>query len=344
MPDNPGHTPGTHWAMRVDFSESVSGPSIKPGLGAAVGILEIRNLDSGEIGTYGMASLDVGFGIGLGASLGNGEWSVFETAHPETLHSFEGHIRTPSTQVGRWSVESRIVLPVEIKHDSWLGAVWNQNSVDVSGTSSSLGLGMSDGEGVLHLEHVTQGVIDEVGAYAVEHAVQMPSDQGPEAGAGGHSAAYEDAAAPGFNMEQDAAAPGFNMEQDAAAPGFNMEQDAAAPGFNMEQDAAAPGFNMEQDAATYGSVGLSDDASPVIDASGGYTDVGLADQYSLGGADTSAIDSYAAVGLADHGDSAFDGNVQFDVMHGSGDQGLGDATYQSGQLNLDDTPDPGQMA
>ena len=66
MPDNPGHTPGTQWAMRVDFSESVSGPSIKPGLGAAVGILEIRNLDSGEIGTYGMASLDVGFGIGLG--------------------------------------------------------------------------------------------------------------------------------------------------------------------------------------------------------------------------------------------------------------------------------------
>lgn len=158
MPDNPGHTPGTHWAMRVDFSESVSGPSIKPGLGAAVGILEIRNLDSGEIGTYGMASLDVGFGIGLGASLGNGEWSVFETAHPETLHSFEGHIRTPSTQVGRWSVESRIVLPVEIKHDSWLGAVWNHNSVDVSRTSSSLGLGTSDGEGVLHLEHVTQGV------------------------------------------------------------------------------------------------------------------------------------------------------------------------------------------
>ena len=154
-------------------------------------------------------------------------------------------------------------------------------------------------------------VINEVGAYAVEHAVQMPSDQGPEAGAGGHSAAYED---------------------------------AAAPGFNMEQDAAAPGFNMEQDAATYGGVGLSDDASPAIDASGGYTDVGLADQYSLGGADTSAIDPYAAVGLADHGDSAFDGNVQFDVMHGSGDQGLGDATYQSGQLNLDDTPDPGQMA
>jgi hypothetical protein len=154
-------------------------------------------------------------------------------------------------------------------------------------------------------------VIDEVGAYAVEHAVQMPSDQGPEAGAGGHNAAHPS---------------------------------AAAPGFNMEQDAAAPGFNMEQDAAAYGGVGLSDHPSPVIDASGGYTDVGLVDQYTLGGADTSAIHPYGGVGLADHGDSAIDGYVQAEVTHGSGDQGLGDTTHQSGQLDLDDTPDPGHMA
>ena len=122
-----------------------------------------------------------------------------------------------------------------------------------------------------------------------------------------------------------------------------MGQDAAAPTFNMEQDAAAQEFNMTQDAAAYEGVGLSDQPSLPIDTAGGYTDVILVDQYTPGGTDVPTIDGYAGVGLADTGESAFDGYVQADVMQGAGDHGLGDPAPQAGHLDHDD-PDPADFA
>jgi hypothetical protein len=157
MSNKHGETLGTHWAIRVGFSDSAAAPGIEPSVRAAVGIIEIRNLDTGEIGSYKLSSVDAGAGIGLGTSIGNGQWAIFETAHPETLRSFEGVISTPSMQIGSTSVESRIGLPVEIKHDSVFARWWDGNTVDVSGTSSSFRFGVWEGAGVLQLNYVTQG-------------------------------------------------------------------------------------------------------------------------------------------------------------------------------------------
>src|SRR5690349_8832982 len=108
-----GDQAGRHWAVRVVGAVSLGEPGVgELGVGATGSTLEIRNLDTGAIGTFRIASIDLGGGIGVGVSVGNGEWSYFETANSETLHSFEVAVRTPTIQVGTWSVSSLLVLPI----------------------------------------------------------------------------------------------------------------------------------------------------------------------------------------------------------------------------------------
>ena len=131
---------GRHWAMRVGFGVSGSQPGLTLGAGGTVEVIQIRNLDTGDIGTFTLSGLDLGVGIGVGTSIGGSEWAYFETVHDETLKSFQGVVRTPNMQIGTWSAVSRLVLPVDIKHDSVFSRLWNGDSVDVSGTAWSLGL------------------------------------------------------------------------------------------------------------------------------------------------------------------------------------------------------------
>jgi hypothetical protein len=96
-------------------------------------------------------------GIGIGVSFGTGDWAYFETERLESLADFEGEsIRFPNLQLGHLSVVSRIVLPVDIKPDG-LWSRLNGDSVDISGTAESEGLGISEGIGLLRLVEVEDG-------------------------------------------------------------------------------------------------------------------------------------------------------------------------------------------
>jgi len=162
---------GHHWAIRVAEAASFAKPALggsptnwtsvgkffTPGLGVAGAIIEIRNLDTGQVGTFKLLLAELGAGIGVGLSDGNGEWAYFETVHGETLGSFAGDsVRLANLQLGTISAVTRIVLPVEIKHDS-LWSRLNGDSVDISGTADSAGLGVAEGVGTLTLQKVVEG-------------------------------------------------------------------------------------------------------------------------------------------------------------------------------------------
>jgi hypothetical protein len=117
------------------------------------------------------------------------------------------------------------------------------------------------------LEFIGSGAVDlgelaltELGAYASEEASAMPSDQGPQE-PGGQTATHDDAAPPGFDMEQNAAPQGFDMEQDAALQGLDMMQDAAVDVGLVD---TPPGSDMST-ADPYGGFGLANYADNGID-------------------------------------------------------------------------------
>jgi hypothetical protein len=377
MSNKHGETLGTHWAIRVDFVDSIGAPSIEPGVGATVGVTEIRNLDTGEIGTYTMSSVDVGAGIGLGTSIGNGQWAIFETAHPETLSSFEGVISTPSMQIGSTSVESRIGLPVEINHDSVFARWWDGNTVDVSGTSSSLGLGVSEGAGVLHLDHVTQGppepnLLDGVAErfyeqFETSHPDVQPTP--PDGGGPGHDGGAEElmsfpsasASGPGDPANSGLVSP----LADPADSGVDHGLAVPAPAPDLgDADFSPVGLStgdlsvanlITADLST--EVGLADQAAPdalvppVWDAGDASFGVGLADDnqgipLEAGGAGFPA-DPHNSVGLADDvllANAVFgDGSLLLDdLTPASGDAPL-DLGIPGGDHGADDAVDPGMM-
>jgi hypothetical protein len=371
MSDKHGETLGTHWAIRVGFSDSVGGPGI--GVGATVGVIEIRNLDTGEIGTYTMTSVDGGVGIGLGTSIGNGQWAIFETAHPETLRSFEGIISTPSMQIGSTSVESRIGLPVEINHDSVFARWWDGNTVDVSGTSSSFGLGVSEGAGVLQLDHVTQGppepnLLDVVAErfyerFETSHPDVQPTP--PDGGGPGHDGGAEElmslpsASGPGdpansglISTLADPADSGVDHGLPAPAPDLGSA-DFSPVGLSTDDPSVAN--LITADLST--EVGLADQAAPDAlvppgwDAGDASFGVGLADDnqgipLEAGGAGFPA-DPNNSVGLADDvllANAVFgDGSLLLgDLTPGNGDAPL-DLGIPGGDHGTDDAVDPGML-
>jgi hypothetical protein len=380
MSNKHGETLGTHWAIRVGFSDSVSAPG--PGVGATVGIIEIRNLDTGEIGSYTMTSVDAGVGIGLGTSIGNGQWAIFETAHPETLRGFEGIISTPNMQIGSTSVESRIGLPVEIKHDSVFARWWDGNSVDVSRTSSSFGLGVSEGAGVLQLDHVTQGPPEPnlIDGGAEQYLLQGAAERFYEQ----FETSHPDVQPPppnGEGLGHDGGAEELMSFPSGSGPGDSADSGLASPFADLADGGADPGLAApapDLDSADFSPVGLStgDLSAPNLITADLSTEVGLADQaapdalvppgwdtrdasFGVGLADDNQgipleaggvgfpADPHNSIGLADDvllANAVFgDGSLLFDdPTPGYGDAPL-DLGIPGGDHGTDDAVDPGMM-
>ena len=231
---------GHRWAIRVAGGASAGSIAtriaklFKPGLGPNVTYLEIRNLDTGEIGSFLLPSLDWGIGVGLGFSVGNGEWSHFETEHGESLRSFVGIAGVTSAQVGPFSPVARIVLPVDIKQDSMWSDVWNGNGVDISGTADSVGLGVSEGVGGLALLTITEGpperpgqsfgdvakaVMDKAYEEWATSYPQSPASNGDSIADAAQAAASAQAPTPAYD-------PGVAPAQDST-PAYNPNEEPA---------------------------------------------------------------------------------------------------------------------
>jgi hypothetical protein len=148
---------GRYWGMRVNGSVSLGPPGVDLGASGSVSKVEIRDMNTGEIGTFQIAAVEVGVGIGVGVSIGNGDWAYFKTANNETLESFEGMARTQNLQVGDTSVMSRITVPVDLEYGGFWANLWNGDSVDVSSTTNTIGLGVGEGVGTMSLVSVRDG-------------------------------------------------------------------------------------------------------------------------------------------------------------------------------------------
>ena len=165
---------GTHWTVRVVAGVSGGIPSMPSGAGLlnaarpllapSVGVgaqqLEIRNLDTGTVGTFTLTDVNVGIGIGIGGSAGSGTAAYFETEEPTTMRDFEGVARVTTVQVGSISAHAGLVLPVDVKHDSFWEQAWRGDGVDISATANSVGLGLSWGVGDLVLVDISPGEPD----------------------------------------------------------------------------------------------------------------------------------------------------------------------------------------
>jgi hypothetical protein len=148
--------PSTHWQLRVVDGISLGAPGV--GVGVIASFLQIQDMDSGQIGSFGIGGLGAGVGLGLGGSSGNSEWLYFQTRQPETLTSFDGPIAMVNLQLADLSVVSRLVLPVVLEHGSWLANALNANSLDVSQLASSFGLDLSESLGYMRLLEVHEGL------------------------------------------------------------------------------------------------------------------------------------------------------------------------------------------
>jgi hypothetical protein len=160
---------GTHWTISVVAGVSGAPPSLPRGAGLLKGLLltlltpavgagyqqfEIRNLDTGSVETFELVDVNVGPGIGLGGSAGSGTSAYFETEQLTAMRDFEGVVRVTNIQAGNRSLHARLALPVDIKYDTLWETVWSGDSVDVSATANSVGLGLSWGFGNMLLTDI----------------------------------------------------------------------------------------------------------------------------------------------------------------------------------------------
>jgi hypothetical protein len=255
---------GKHWAIRVaPGAFSVSEPGFGRSLGGNVTAIEIRNLDNGQIGTFLFGGVEFGFGFSVAGSQGNGEWAYFETVHEETLESFQGFGRISSAQYFDKSLVTRLTLPVEIEHDSLWARLWNGDSVDISGTADSLGLGVAEAGGALKLLSTAEGppapgLFDDVirdfkefeaeyyDTYATSHRDLPEAGAAPptaNVGSKTESANYPDGVATGEAGEGE----GFDVAPGPALDGGEVpkmvrwaEEDAAARERMLYREDAAP--------------------------------------------------------------------------------------------------------
>jgi hypothetical protein len=158
-------TPTTNFKLRVSFITGMGvgfPPGLKPGIGMAQALLEIKNRTSGESAKYTLGA--VSFGVGI-ASIAIGDfsspWEYFNTEEKATLGDFEGFVAVTGITVGPFSPVSMLKLPMDIDHGSSGANFWYGNAVDISGITDSFGLDFGWSPGFMTINSWNEGLPDD---------------------------------------------------------------------------------------------------------------------------------------------------------------------------------------